>query len=1082
MKKIYYILTSAILCLFISHVVTAQVQEVWAVPHTYSDMSLDAANVNAVDQYGNVYVAGISHQTSGEDYVTIIKYDAYGVEKWNHVFGGGYENYYMRPVELIVKNNNVYLLTTSFSTNNVFKVVKYDLDGHFRWLTKFSGVVDNHYGKAYDMDVDPIGNVYVAGYEAAESSLDPTTLVSIYFTVKLEGLEGEQQWVRTYNGTDPGNGSNLAYAIVADPSGNTYVTGRSQFNGKLDIATIKYNTAGVRQWVQRYNGTADGDDVGYDIALDAGNNIYVTGYTTAANNNKNYVTLKYNSDGEQQWVQTYNGFQEKDDVANALVVDWAGNIYVTGNSHVISDLDHYEGVTIKYNTNGTAFWTSRTDIYPEDIAVDVENNVYIAGGNISGSKIETIRLNSGTGALHWTKEFDNRRGDFFFQFHPKVSIAVFGNSNANVFVCGGFNPDGNDPADFISIRYSQCNIICPPNITVNNDAGKCNAVVNFNPVTYSGDCGSSFTYSHNTGSEFPVGTTTVTATSDATGATCSFTITVVDNQLPVFTNCPASKTASTSPNVCYATAASLNAGTATATDNCSVTVTGVRSDGLSLSANFLPGTTTITWTAVDASGNSATCIQTITVVDDQFPVITGEAASTVILSPPNHLMRDVAISYTATDNCPNVVTTLSITSNEPINGTGDGDTDPDYIVVDNHNVKLRAERAANGTGRIYIITIRAVDSYGNVTLKTVEVRVPHDIKIPNSGHPFVVGSTVNFQGEFWDKLSNRHTAKWLLDGVVSANGTVVEPTANQNGKVTGSYKFNTAGVYKLQMNVIDQTGVVSYANTQADLDAIVVIYDPNGGYTYGGGWYPSPTGAVVDNPSATGKASFGFAINYRNAARPKGETQFEFKVGNFEFNALNFEYLVVSGAKAQFKGTGKIIGGQSGLNFIMTVMDGALDGSGIDKIRLKIFKNNGQVMYDNQPGAGDAENPTMAVGANSIIFIQGTQGNQPITSSMEKQVAHDETANDEEVAKALSVIAFPNPSSKNFMLKIRSNDEKKPIQMQVTDAQGRAVETHSSLKSGAVVSIGSLYKTGSYYVKVFQGTQQQTLVLVKLSE
>jgi hypothetical protein len=134
---------------------------------------------------------------------------------------------------------------------------------------------------------------------------------------------------------------------------------------------------------------------------------------------------------------------------------------------------------------------------------------------------------------------------------------------------------------------------------------------------------------------------------------------------------------------------------------------------------------------------------------------------------------------------------------------------------------------------------------------------------------------------FWDKQGNKHTAKWLVDGSAVTNGTVTEPSGNQNGKVSGNYKFNSPGVYKLQMNVTDQTGVTSYANTNNDLDAIVVIYDPNGGNTYGGGYFESPAGALRSNPTATGKASYGFAMNYfKNSTNPKGETQFEFKVGD----------------------------------------------------------------------------------------------------------------------------------------------------------------------------------------------------------
>jgi hypothetical protein len=69
---------------------------------------------------------------------------------------------------------------------------------------------------------------------------------------------------------------------------------------------------------------------------------------------------------------------------------------------------------------------------------------------------------------------------------------------------------------------------------------------------------------------------------------------------------------------------------------------------------------------------------------------------------------------------------LSVTSNEPINGTGDGDTAPDWEIVDSHHVRLRAERGDNGSGRIYTITITCTDTDGNSSASTVTVSVPHD--------------------------------------------------------------------------------------------------------------------------------------------------------------------------------------------------------------------------------------------------------------------------------------------------------------------------------------------------------------------
>ena len=70
-------------------------------------------------------------------------------------------------------------------------------------------------------------------------------------------------------------------------------------------------------------------------------------------------------------------------------------------------------------------------------------------------------------------------------------------------------------------------------------------------------------------------------------------------------------------------------------------------------------------------------------------------------------------------------TSLSVISNEPLNGTGDGNTAVDWVVVDAHHVQLRAERDGDGTGRIYTITITATDSAGNTSAQTVTVSVPH---------------------------------------------------------------------------------------------------------------------------------------------------------------------------------------------------------------------------------------------------------------------------------------------------------------------------------------------------------------------
>ena len=491
-----------------------------------------------------------------------------------------------------------------------------------------------------------------------------------------------------------------------------------------------------------------------------------------------------------------------------------------------------------------------------------------------------------------------------------------------------------------------------------------------------------------------------------------------------------------------------------------------------LQGNGLAGSYNVSGNAVNPTE------QEIIVAGSQAPVLSDVSVSAVMLAPPNHKMKDITVNYTATSACGPPRIALTVSSNEPINGTGDGDTSPDWIIVDDHHVKLRAERAANGNGRIYTITITATNLVGVTSIKTVEVRVAHNITDPHSGKAFIVNSTVNFSGEFWDKPTNKHTAKWLIDDNTTVKGIVTEPTANKNGKVTGSYKFTSPGVYKLQMNTTDQNNLTSYANTNGDLEAIVVIYDPNGGSTYGGGYFNSPAGALRSNPSATGKASYGFAMNYfKNSTNPKGETQFEFKVGEFEFNALNFDYLVISNSMAQFKGTGKIIGGQSGVGFIMTVVDGQLDGTGVDKIRMKIYnKNNGSVIYDNQPVASDAALPTQAVGTNSVVVISGNNNSNITKSSANQKAEMEEKA--PEVSNDLDVIAFPNPSTNNFSITVKGNSIEK-ILMQVIDAYGRLIEARN-VSANSMIRFGDRYNSGTYFIRVLQGKQHKEIKLIKL--
>lgn len=273
-----------------------------------------------------------------------------------------------------------------------------------------------------------------------------------------------------------------------------------------------------------------------------------------------------------------------------------------------------------------------------------------------------------------------------------------------------------------------CSINQPQDVNVNCDAGVCGASVSFPAPTYSGTCGV-VTTSHASGSLFPVGTTAVAVTGtlsdNTTAATTGFGVTVVDNENPTVTP-PANVVATAPPDACEA---SVSTGTPSSGDNCSVaSVAGVRSDNRPLGDPYPVGTTSINWTVTDASGNTASATQTVTVNDATPPTLSAVTATPNVLWPPSHQMANVALGYTSADACPGSSCVVSVTSNEPADGLGDGDTAPDWAVSSPTLVRLRAERAGGGSGRVYTITVTCTDAYGNSTSRSTTVSVPHSQK------------------------------------------------------------------------------------------------------------------------------------------------------------------------------------------------------------------------------------------------------------------------------------------------------------------------------------------------------------------
>jgi hypothetical protein len=221
---------------------------------------------------------------------------------------------------------------------------------------------------------------------------------------------------------------------------------------------------------------------------------------------------------------------------------------------------------------------------------------------------------------------------------------------------------------------------------------------------------------------FPLGSTVVTFTAtDASGnvGTATTTVTVVDTTPPVLTNVPEPVSVEQTSR----DGAPVELPLPTANDIC---------DALPLVESNAPsvfplGTTTVTFTATDDSGNVATATTTVTVVDTTPPRIDSVRANPATLWPPNHKLVPVRVIPGVFDVCDAAPACriLSVSSSEPVTGKGDN-TSPDWEVTGDLSVDLRAERSGNGNGRVYTVKVECVDDSGNASRGIGTVKVPHD--------------------------------------------------------------------------------------------------------------------------------------------------------------------------------------------------------------------------------------------------------------------------------------------------------------------------------------------------------------------
>ncbi len=260
-----------------------------------------------------------------------------------------------------------------------------------------------------------------------------------------------QSWVARYDG--PAGDEDEARAIAVEASGAVAVTGTS-WGGPTanDIATVKYDAAGAEQWAARYNGPAGGSDEGRAVVVDAAGNVFVTGGSAGPDLMTDALTVSYDAGGGEQWAARYDGAQRGNDfgLAIALVPDGVVTAGYTG-----GDTMGWDFLTLKYDAGGGEQWAAVFPAGDEDyavtVAVDRSGDIYVAGNSGSPYTLSwdyvLVKYEGGTGETLWTRRYNGPADE------SDEVCAVAVDPEGNVIVTGS-SADPTTNLDFTTIKYS----------------------------------------------------------------------------------------------------------------------------------------------------------------------------------------------------------------------------------------------------------------------------------------------------------------------------------------------------------------------------------------------------------------------------------------------------------------------------------------------------------------------------------------------------------------------------------------------------------------------------------------------------